>query len=81
MNSSDSWNGRSKPVSKYAFRTTSSVPQSGAAATSDGAALSGAVEAGGSSLCAAGDSCAPGAAHPARSASAQPVAASRFVTA
>ena len=39
VNSSDSLNGRSKPVSKTAFRTTGSVPQLGtAAALADGLA-------------------------------------------
>ena len=32
VNSSDSLNGRSNPVSKYAFMTTGSVPQSGVVA-------------------------------------------------
>src|SRR5664279_3648995 len=41
VNSADSLNGRSKPVSKYPFRTTGAVPQDGPAATAlaDGAVL------------------------------------------
>src|SRR5215207_7036152 len=65
VNSSDSLNGMSKPVSKYAFRMMGSVPQSGPAATgSDGVAEAGAVSAGPLGVTAGvADPSAPGEAH------------------
>src|SRR6478609_1020285 len=71
VNSSESLNGRSNPVSKYAFNTTGSVPHDGpaAAALDEGAVLASVLAAGAvvGAVVAAGDGVvtAPGDAQPA----------------